>query len=172
MARIVTCAVTKEKGTSDVFYKADNGKWYKSESVFRQFQKDKHTRETIQRVLLTYLGYQKGEPFPALLNKKIKEYSFYSPEVLLETITKCEKDITWAFNNKEFSSTQGKIFYMFAIISNHISDVNRQNNKVNELRNKQTQKHIDTIQEMDISTIGTSKKGKDITDFLEDDLWN
>lgn len=156
MARIVTCAVTKEKGTSDVFYKADNGKWYKSESVFRQFQKDKHTRETIQRVLLTYLGYQKGEPFPALLNKKIKEYSFYSPEVLLETITKCEKDIIWAFNNKEFSSTQGKIFYMFAIISNHISDVNRQmkHEQIQQTKIKQAEIIDDTY---DISSCQTTK---------------
>ena len=165
MARTVTCKITKEKGNSDIFYKAPDGKWYKSESIYLQSIKDKQTHDEIVHCLLNYLGYEKGEPFPALLNKKLKEYDYYPLETILETLHQCEESIRWAMQTKDFSSTTNKIFYIFAIISNRISDVDR------EIKRKAVKKREvipPIIEDFNITQIGTSVKGKDISSFLED----
>ena len=44
MARKVKCQITKEWGMSDVFYKAPNGKYYKSQKLYEVWLKEKTDR--------------------------------------------------------------------------------------------------------------------------------
>ena len=45
--RLVTCNATGEKGTSDIFYKSSDGKYYKSKDVYENFINDKRLLDDI-----------------------------------------------------------------------------------------------------------------------------
>lgn len=173
MARKVKCALTKESGTSDVFYKAENGKYYKSKELYDTWHLDVQKRTQARNLLLEYMDWQEGEPFPTLLLKKLKELDYYSGQVVLDTVRKCASSLEWAIKNKNFLSTTSKIHYVFAIISNNIADVNKQNTLHKEYEKKREHNSEETLNaNMEIVEIGTTTKGKDISDFLEDELWS
>lgn len=119
-------------------------------------------------LLLTLLGYAPGEPYPSLLGVKLRGLAYYDAEVIYETVKNCAEAIQWSFEHKNFESTQHKIFYMFAIISNKIGDINKQITYQNKMKMKDvsTEQHINQI--VDIENIGTTKRGNDISSFLED----
>ena len=123
MARTVKCVATGEKGTSDIFYKSSDGKWFKSESVYHNWQRNTKYYKLCKEMLLNYLGIGEGEPFPTLLTKKLKEYKTIGYNILYSTIIENSRSIEWALQNKNFRNLTGKIMYIFAIISNHIYDV-------------------------------------------------
>lgn len=170
MARVkkVTCAVTKEKGTEDTFYKAPDDKWYKSKEIYEEYKFQTDCWKEILRRFEVYLDYEKGQPFPTLLTRKLKELKFYTNEVILETIKENEKSILWAIENKNFSSSQNKIFYIFAILSNNIADVNK---RIKNERKAKPKKEIMSVVDIEIVS---NPEVKDLSNWLneEDDLWN
>jgi len=132
MARKVKCQITGEYGTSDTFYKASNGHYYKSKEIYEQDKKDKKYYSLIKdTICFEFLGYQKGQKFPTTLTKKLKELSFYPNEVIYKTIQDQKENIEYWILRKDFSSDYGKIAYIFAIITNNINDVYR-NWKINQ----------------------------------------
>jgi len=51
VARQCKCQVTGEKGTTDTFYKADNGKYYKSKEVYDIWNKENENRKKLLKNL-------------------------------------------------------------------------------------------------------------------------
>ena len=112
------------------------------------------------------MGYGNGQPFPPILPKKIKELSFYSNEIILETFKECADDIHYWLEHKQFSNEYGKISYMFTIVKGHIADVAKKEKRM-AASNEQVKNNM--IECGDLSSIGSKKQGKDISRFLIDD---
>ena len=172
MARKVKCQITKEEGTSDVFYKAPNGKYYKSQKLYETWLKEKIDREEFLDMFATdFLGYKKGQVFPTVLCKRLKELEFYGYDVINQTVKKCKSSIEYALTHKDFASENGKISYIFAIIKNNINDVYKECQRKEKIEERQEKKIviIETVDERSIMDIGSKQKGKDISEFLEDE---
>ena len=102
------------------------------------------------------------------MTRKLNEFSFYNREVILQSFKEKEKDILYQINQDcKFDNEQSKIFYMFAIVKNNINDVNKKWKRKQLTEVKQQKSEIDI--ETNIEELGTSKKGKDISGWLEDD---
>ena len=168
MARKVKCQVTGEYGTADTFVKINN-KYYKSMEIYENNRREKDLwNELIKYICDNFLGYEKGQPFPSLITRKLNELSFYKREVIMQTFKEKEKDILYQINqDNKLNNDQDKIFYMFAIIRNSINDVNKRFKRKQLTEVKQQKSEIDI--ETNIKELGTNKKGKDISSWLEDD---
>ena len=168
MARKVKCQITKEEGTSDVFYKAPNGKYYKSQKLYETWLKEKTDREEFLEMFANdFLGYKQGQVFPTVLCKRLKELEFYGYDVINQTVKKCKSSIEYALTHKDFASENGKISYIFAIIKNNINDVYKQ--IVEEEKKPIVEHYIDET--VDIDNIQTTHKEKNIKKWLEEDDW-
>lgn len=168
MARRCKCQVTGEEGTTDVFYKAENGKYYKSKEVYEVWNKENEDRKkVIEKFAVDFLNYKPGQVFPTVLMKKLKELEFYGYDVINQTIDKSYHSILYAIQHKEFKNDVGKISYIFAIIKNNINDVYRQT--VQDEKKKKNPYEIDNS--VDIDNIQTNHKEKNIKKWLEDDDW-
>ena len=165
MSRKVRCRITGEYGLSDEFVKID-GKYYKSKKLYDTWFKEKADREAFIEMFATeFLGYGKGQVFPTILCKKLKELEFYGFDVINKTVKKCQSSIEYAITYKDFNNDSAKISYIFAIIKNNINDVYKQIVKEN---NASKVEHFidDTV---DIENIQTTHKEKNIKKWLEDD---
>ncbi len=168
MARRCKCQVTGEEGTTDIFYKAENGKYYKSKEVYEVWNKENEDRKkVIEKFAVDFLDYKPGQVFPTVLMKKLKELEFYGYDVINQTIDKTYNSILYAIQHKEFKNDVGKISYIFAIIKNNINDVYRQ--AVQGEKKKENLYEIDNS--VDIDNIQTNHKEKNIKKWLEDDDW-
>lgn len=166
MGRRVRCVVTKEYGTSDTFYKADDNHYYKTKEIYEQNKQDKKYRSLIKdTICFNFLEYQKGQKFPTILTKKLKDLSFYPNEVIYQTIQDQKENIEYWVKHKEFSSDYGKIAYIFAIITNHINDVYRSWKTKKYQQNKQEQ-----IQKEPVEIIQSKQhENTDISKWLDGD---
>ena len=121
MARKVKCQVTNEWGTSDSFYKAPNGKYYKDELTYHTWQKKSELRSQCIKAMCDVADYKIA---PSFLNKMIGEIgNAVGYDVLYETIQRDMDSFTWANKHKEFTSEIGKLFYYQSIIKNTVIDV-------------------------------------------------
>lgn len=166
MSRAVKCAITHEIGTTDTFIKIGS-KYYKSQEIYDADQRKKEVyKQLVDYICREFLGYGNGQPFPPILPKKIKELSFYSNEIILETFKECADDIHYLLEHKQFSNEYGKISYMFTIVKGHIADVAKKEKRM-AASNEQVKNNM--IECGDLSSIGSKKQGKDISRFLIDD---
>ena len=174
MARKVRCHITGEYGTSETFYKAKNGKYYKSKELYDTWNKENEDRKyVIGRFATEFLDYVPGQVFPTILTKKLKELEFYGYVVIKKTINKSYDSIQYALKTKEFKNEANKISYIFAIIKNNINDVYKQVLAEEKSQKKQEKQviNMDIDDEKTVMNIGTKQKAKDISCFLEDDEW-
>ena len=138
MARQCKCQITGETGTTDTFYKADNGKYYKSKEVYDIWNKENENRKkVIEKFAIDFLDYEPGQVFPTVLTKKLKELEFYGYDVINRTIDKAYNSIQYSIQHKEFKNDIGKISYIFAIIKNNINDVYKQVLREEKIKEKQ-----------------------------------
>ena len=166
MARSCKCAITGEIGTTDTFIKIGS-KYYKSQEIYDADQRKKEAyKQLVDYICREFLGYGNRQPFPPILPKKIKELSFYSNEIILETFKECADDIHYCLEHKQFSNEYGKISYMFSIVKGHIADVAKKEKRM-AASNEQVKNNM--IECDDLSSIGFKKQGKDISRFLIDD---
>lgn len=162
--RRVKCYATGEYGTDLTFVKID-GHYYKDEFTYERYIKNKEYRTLVYDKLADFLGYQKGQIFPGIVHKKLKDLEFYGFECIYKTICKKENDILWALNHKDFRNDMGRIAYMFAIIDNNINDVYK-SMRTAKKRLIMPSEAADYIEVANLESIGTSKKGRDISAFL------
>lgn len=166
MAVSCKCAVTGERGTTDTFVKIGS-KYYKSQEVYEADKKRKENRKSlIDFVCREFLGYGDGQPFPTSFPRKLKELSFYDDVVILETFKKSADDIHYQLEHKSFTSEYNKIAYMIAVVKNRIADVNAERVRKEKQENKPVPTEIECG---NLSSIGTKKRGKDISNLLAED---
>lgn len=174
--------MTGEWGTTDKFYKAPNGRYFKDQDAYDRWligkekkkpKKKKVTYKDIINKVYDLLQYEEGQPFPRIIGRRIKELNFYSYDVILKTFNECTPAIERAFRTKTFDSEIQRCNYMMAIISNHIVDVYRESQRAEQAIQEQTKEtHVPEVLDVDISDIGRSEKGNNISNLLGgDDLW-
>lgn len=123
MAYKVRCAVTGEYGTSDTFIKRD-GRYFKNEEIYNEYKiQSEYWIKCIEKFCYDFLDYKKGQPFPTILPKRLKELSFYDNETIYRTMCDCEEIIQKSISDKIFDSDYQKISYIMAIIRNRIAKV-------------------------------------------------
>lgn len=158
---MVKCQITGETGTSDTFYKAENGKYYKNEDVYIKWMQNTEYRKRSIDLLFDILGYSSKQKMPTIGYKKLSEFAEpYDYETVYETIVCKRKDIEYALKNKQFSQETGKIFYIMAIIQNSITDVWKK--KV--IQTRQTQTPIPM--ENDTNEVINRVRASDVTNLL------
>lgn len=166
MGRKVKCRITGEIGNSDIFYKADNGLYYKSKELYEEYKEEaEYRRKIIDFFCLELLGYEKGCTFPTILTKKIESLSAYSYKTIWATILYKEDDLRyWASVEDKFKNDYGKICYLFVIIVNHINEVQK---KIKA----QKRVYIPTVETPpEIEDISNqTNQNKDISQWLEED---
>jgi hypothetical protein len=170
MARTCKCQITHEIGDVNTFIKID-GKYYKSQEIYDEYKKNANLhRIIVDTIVNDFLNYQKGQIFPTILTKKLKELEFYPNEVIFNTIKKNHDTIQYWMNTKDFNSDIGKISYIFAIIKGNINDIYKQwkieQNCINKKNNNDTNLIID------INMTENKHEEKDLRKWLEDDEWN
>jgi hypothetical protein len=159
---------TGEKVPQTNAFKAADGKYYSSEAAFEYLKKQNEFWICCNKKLFELLQYEKGMKFPTVICKKLKELESYGWDVVFECICDSEDAISWALNNKEFSSEYGKCAYIMAIVVNHINDTKKK--VIMKERELECQKKIQIPKEIDIQK-GVQKKC-DISRFLEDGYEN
>lgn len=166
MGRKVKCRITGEIGNSDIFYKADNGLYYKSKELYEEYKQEaEYRRKIIDFFCIELLGYEKGCTFPTVLTKKLESLSAYSYKTIWATILYKEEDLRyWASVEDKFKNDYGKICYLFVIIVNSINEVQK---KIKAQKRAYTPT-VETPPEIeDISN--KTNQNKDISQWLEED---
>ena len=69
----VKCRATGRLGTSLTFYKAENGKYYQSEAVYKNHIRENEAFLNCKRILGALMDFDENAPYPSFLIKKIKE---------------------------------------------------------------------------------------------------
>ena len=172
MGRKCKCQLTGEYGTTDTFYKAENGRYYKSQKLYETWKKQNENRKAVvERFAVDFLDYKTGQVFPTILTKKLKELEFYGYDVINRTINKSYEAIQRALRTKTFFNDVNKIAYIFAIIKNNINDVYKEVQR-EEKKIETTLKEPEHIfNDVDLENVQTHHKEKDIKKWLEEDDW-
>lgn len=168
MARRVKCYATGEIGTDKTFVRIDN-KWFRDKATYEKWRVNNDYRWKTVDLIAEILGYQKGQVFPTVVHKKLKELEFYGYRCVYETILRQRKTIQWYMENKDFDSDYNRIAYMFAIIKNNINDVYRDMKKLADEKHRRAKKvnALDIADPMEVENAGTV--AKNISKWLEDD---
>ena len=160
--------VTRERRPAEELWKAPNHKYYSDPDVYwkaenKRCEDNRLRQECIEAVMVSMGLPAKAVP-PKTFVKELKPlYESYGMETLHKTVFDNLDSITWAMQNKDFKSYEGRSRYILAIISNHIPDAYK------ELEHKQKVSEIpDYIpqEEPDVIPIGRKQTYKDLTKFL------
>lgn len=194
-SRKVKCMATGQIGTNTEFFKAPNGRYFKSEEIYEswmegrrkahskpavpRYEKPGRTAESYKKLCDTIadlIGYVPGgQPMPTVVFRRLKELDFYSDEIIQETFDDCRPDIEWAFKTKVFDGDSVKASYMMAIIRNRIAEIYRREKRRNELRYREEYKlknENDFDEMVDLENVGVVQKSRDVSSLLGgDDLW-
>jgi len=122
MARKVKCVDTGEYSTSDVAYRATNGKYWSSVAAYNHHQDQMEWFHKCVNLIMGELGYDENF-IPTLIMKNLKRYEKVGYDVAYDTINHVHDSIVWALQNKTFIKEFNKITYVFRIIDNHVLDV-------------------------------------------------
>lgn len=157
MPRKVKCVDTGEYSTSDIAYKAPNGKYYSSETVYKDITLQNKCFKDCVDCLVDLTGYG-NLPFPTTLTKQLTELKPYGYDVVLETILQQRKSLQWAVANKKFKNEYQRFSYLFAIIKNNIKSVHdmKKRSGYEYFKSNDFELYPD-------EDIGTATKGKDLT---------
>ena len=163
--RQVKCRDTGVFVSASDAWKAPDGKYYSCREAFERLESEKESRKRCMEELGNILGYVKGQKFPSIAAKKLKEYEVYGYDVVLETILLKKQSIINSISNKDFTSEYNKTSYIMAIITNSINDVYKKKQREKSL--KHISKSVATTEEVESVTQVTSNENvHDISRFL------
>ncbi len=163
--RQVKCRDTGVFVSASDAWKAPDGKYYSCREAFERLESEKESRKRCMEELGNILGYVKGQKFPSIAAKKLKEYEVYGYDVVLETILLKKQIIINSISNKDFTSEYNKTSYIMAIITNSINDVYKKKQREKSL--KHISKSVATAEEVESVTQVTSNENvHDISRFL------
>ncbi|MGG2091336.1 hypothetical protein AB1283_01040 [Bacillus sp. S13(2024)] len=174
MARKCSCAICKNKGNTDVFYKVTDekgkSKYYCNKEEYDNFINEKNKRENlINYILFDVFNYEEGQLINSILFKKIKELnSFYDYEVVLECFGEQKENIQYWIKTKEFTSEYNMICYVMKIIEGNINDTHKKwkFKKKQELKRENNLVDFEILNQLDNEKI-TNTNNSGILAFLD-----
>lgn len=135
--RKVKCRVTGEYGYDCVFFKADNGKYYKTKEVYEDWLKQKEYKTKIFHLVNSKILNKRQDNCGGLIGKLINE-SGLEPKVLYESIVEQFDYINEIVKNSK-ENDSSKIYAVFAIATKRLNKVTYagcyeiKNNETNEI---------------------------------------
>lgn len=191
---MVKCMATGERGPRDTYYKAPNGRYFKSEEIYeawmagrrkekakqnkpRHYEKPGRTPESYKKLCDTIadmIGYDPGggQPMPTIVFRRLKELDYYSDEIIQETLDEKADAIRWAMENKAFENDSGRACYLMAIVRNNIAEVERREKEKKKARRDEEHNNPNLDTMVDLENIGVVHKSHDVSSlFGGDDLW-
>lgn len=135
--RKVTCRVTGEIGNNNEFYKAPNGKYYKSKEIYDTAILQREYREKIFYLINSQILNKRGSNCAGLINKLINETGL-EPNIIYESILQ-KMDYIKKILSESNESDATKIYSIFSITTNQLNKVTYagcyeiRNNKTNEV---------------------------------------
>ena len=163
-ARRVKCRDTGEYSTSDVAYKAPDGKYYTSEAAYLLSEKRKEDRGLCIDLWYEILQYQAWQKMPSLVFSKLKSWEPYGYDVIYATMLGERDSIDWALTNKRFSNDPQCIMYLSAIIENHLNDYYKI--AINAKKKEEVAHKVEV--EDDSAMIQVQRTRKDVSNLLGD----
>lgn len=160
-ARRVKCRDTGEYSTSNVAYKAPNGKYYTSEAAYLLSEKQKEDRSRCIDLWYEFLQYQAWQKMPSLVFSKLKSWEPYGYDVIYATMDGERNSINWALNNKRFNNDSQCIMYLCAIIENNLNDYYK---VVMNAKKKETVRKVEV--DDDVAMIEVQRTRKDLSNLL------
>lgn len=113
-----------------------------------------------------YMGYSPGMVFPTVITRFLKEFSFYGPDVILETLKQNQSALEFAMRTRNFKSDYHRASYLVAILKNKINDVYKDMRRLEQAQ--QTVPVQEFVQPGQLDSIGTHAQGRDISRFLDE----
>lgn len=191
---MVKCMATGERGPRDEYYKAPNGRYFKSENIYEAWMagrrkemarknkpahqaKPGRTTESYKKLCGTIadmIGYDPGggQPMPTIVFRRLKELDYYPDEIIQETLDEKAEAIRWAMGHKEFENDSGRASYLMAIVRNNIAEVERREKKKKETRRSEEKDNPNLDTMVDLENIGVVHRSHDVSSlFGGDDLW-
>ena len=171
----VRCCITKERGSKDDFYfDEESGRYFKNKEVFDEWRAPIDKRKEINDMLADFVGYYNGEPFPTLITKKIRELeSAYDIFTVYDAFIEKREEIQFAMDSREFNNTYHKCSYIIAVIINNIDEIWRRKKREEKLKARQeAELESEDADFVYIPAPVKRKNTRDISHFLEDELWN
>lgn len=135
--RKVTCRITGESGYSHEFYKAPNGKYYKSKELYESTMAQREYKTKILYLINSDILNKNTSNCASLIGKMINE-SGLDPSVIYESILQ-KKDYIRKIVQESNESDSTKIHSVFSIATNRLNKVTYagcyeiRNNKTNEV---------------------------------------
>lgn len=118
MARKVMCKITGECGTSDSFYKAPDGKYYKTEQIYNEFVKNNEIISQIISFVMHEILHTKNSSVAAIIRKEINS-SNLPPSVILDSIVNDKESILKIIDGKSLNAfSEVKMIFNYAL--NHL----------------------------------------------------
>lgn len=150
-------------GDSNEFFRAPNGKYYKTEEVYNEWQRTVGLRRKCIDELADIAGYNKEVIIPTYLNKMLNEIGDkVGFDVLLETIHRNQKGFEWANENREFHNEIARINYYRSIILNNVVEVYKEA----QIDKEQAKRENDFVPPDDLKAGKIGGKGKDLSSLL------
>lgn len=168
MARKVKCVDTGDQSTSDLAYKAPNGKYFSSEENYLKWEENKNYRLKCIDKMYEVLGYSPKMIIPTYFYKKLKEYEGVGYQALYNTMLSQDKSAHWALQNKQWTGETAKVMYLMAIYNNNVMDEYKK--LVAEKR--ATQNNNEIVDQLEVMTGLANRhvyKPKDISKWLEEE---
>lgn len=169
MARKVKCVDTGDQSTSDLAYKAPNGKYFSSEENYLKWEENKNYRLKCIDKMYDVLGYSPKMIIPTYFYKKLKEYEGVGYQALYNTMLSQDKSAQWALKNKQWTGETAKVMYLMAIYNNNVMDEYKK--LVTEKREARWKADTIILDEevlLDIP-VEQNKKSVDISRWVEDE---
>lgn len=165
MARKVKLRDTGEESTSDIAYKAEDGKYYSSEYAYKKMFENKEYRKKCIDLIYEVLGYKESMIVPTFFYKSLQKFEGVGYEALYNTMLDQNDKVQWALKNKDFNGETAKVMYIMAIYNNNVMDTYKKmiaDKKLKEIIDKK-----DTVVEIS-ENVCRKQETKNISRFLED----
>lgn len=169
--RRVKCHFTGEVGSSLAFYKAPDGFYYKSESIYQEKLHKAAVHKQLLCAIADVMMFDSSMAFPTIILKKLKELSFYGDDIILATLEQCRDSIGYAMRTKEFASEYNRAAYVMAILKNHINDVYKASKSDSVQKAKQAAKDVQppAVDTYDFFSAPAAHKHTDLSSLFDDD---
>ena len=166
MARKVKLRDTGEESTSDIAYKAEDGKYYSSKEVYEKIFENKTYRTKCIELMFKVLGYKNNMIIPTFFYKSLKNFEGVGYKALYNTMIEQDNVVQYTLKNKEFNGETAKVMYIMAIYNNNVMDSYKK--MISEQkRNKYIHNIDDKIEEIS-DNVSRKQEVKNISRFLEE----
>lgn len=169
MPRRVKCQDSGEYSTSDIAYKAPNGKYYTTADAYERIESDKIARQSCISAFIEATDWKQYWSQPTVFFQQLPVWAeAYGYAAIHKTILAEKDSIAWAIEHKDFKNAYGIQKYVNAIIANNLQE---HAELLRDARKKEIRQDIISVNRdnnINQSLIKVQRKSTDVTNLLGD----